>query len=270
MAIDLGDVHTLTHLHVVNGALADAGTMSLLLTRPDGTVVTVTPVTSTGVGRYRHDHLTAQVGRHTARWVGTGANPGAAVDVFDVRPADPGYVVSLADVKAQINVDTYDTEHDDELRSMIEAATEVAEDMVGPVVVRTRTEVHAGGPLLVLHHAPVVALTSLTPIHPTAVAYLPVDLDLDGATGIVRRLDGGGFGGPVRVVYIAGRRSVPASIVEGVKLIAAHMWDTQRGHAGARPGFGEDDLMSAPGRGFLVPHRAMEAFRPHLRGPVLA
>lgn len=266
MAIDLGDVHSLTHIHVVDGVLATAGTMRLELTQPDGTLLTITPVTPVGAGSYRYEHLTTQAGRHVARWVGTGDNPGAAVDVFDVRPADPGYVVSLADVKAAVNIDG--DGHDDELRSMIEAATEVVENVVGPVTVRSRSEVHPGGSLLVLHHVPALALTSLIPIHPTGTVYLPGDVDLDGETGIVRRLGGGGFTGPLRVVYTAGRRVVPPNVVEATKVIVAHLWATQRGHSGARPGFGEDPV-SAPGAGFLVPHRATELLAPHRRGPVL-
>lgn len=267
--IDLGDVHRLTHTHTdpagVN--LVNAGTMTLTITRPDSTVVTVPSVSPTSVGRYEYDYLTTQTGRHVARWAGTGTNPGAKVDVFDVRPADPGYVISLADAKAALN--QTGSEHDEELRSMVEATTVEIEAVVGPVVVRSYSEVHDGGPLLVLRQTPVVTLTTLVPLYTGGATYLPADMDLDPLTGIVRRLDGAWIYGPLRVTYAAGRSPVPANITEAAKIILSHKWETQRGHTGGRPGLGEDTLPT-PGLGFLIPRRAMEALAPHRRAPVLA
>ena len=269
MAIDLGDVHLLTHTHTdsVGANLVNAGTMTLTIAQPDSVVITVSPVAPVSLGRYQHAFLATQAGRHVTRWVGAGANPGAAVDVFDVRPADPGYVISLADAKDALNITG--SEHDDELRPMVEATTPEIEDVVGPVVIRSYSEVQDGGPLLVLHQAPAVALTALVPLYTGGSAYLPADMDLDPATGIVRRRSGAWISGPLRVTYTAGRSPVPANITEAAKIIVSHKWQTQRGHTGGRPGFGEDNVIPTPGLGFLIPRRAMEALAPHKRAPVL-
>lgn len=265
MAIDLGDVHLLTHTHTAGPNLANAGTMRLEITGPDGVLTTVTPVVAVSIGRYEYAHLTTQAGRHVARWVSTGTNPGASVDVFDVRPSDPGYLTSLAAARAHLNIDF--GVHDDELRSFIEAVTPVVEDIVGPVVVRPFAEVHSAGPMLLLHRPPVVALTSLISVHSGASGYLPAEMDVDPTTGIVRRLDGGGFAGPLRVTYTAGRRVVPANITKAAEVILEHLWRTQRGHSGGRPSQADDEFRTPAG--FLIPHLAMQMLAPDRRSPVM-
>ena len=95
------------------------------------------------------------------------------------------------------------------------------------------------------------------------------DVDLDGETGIVRLLSGRDFCGPLRVSYRAGRPVVPASIQQGAKEVIRHMWETQRGHSGARPGFGDEDLLPTAS-GFTIPRRAMELLAPHRKAPLAA
>lgn len=267
--IDLGDVHPLTiDITDADGAAADAGTVTLTVTLPDGTTETPT-VSNPTTGRYQCDFATTQAGRHTARWVATGANAGSYVEVFDVREALPGFIVGLADTKAHLNIAADKTMFDEELRAFIEAATPVVEDVVGPVVVRTYTEVHNGGPVLVLDHCPVVSLTSITAVLTGGSSYETTDVDTDQDTGVVRRLDGAAFTGPLRVAYRAGRAVIPPNITQGAKEIVRHMWDTQRGHAGTRPGLGEEEFVTT-GSGFTIPRRVMELLAPQRKAPVVA
>lgn len=268
MASDLGDPVLLEYQHrTPQGNRVDAESMSLIVGRPDGTLETLTPTTPASPGWYSYAYLPAQAGRHTVRWVGTGANPGAHADVFDVRPGTPAYLVSLADVKKHLNYDGGDD--DQELRETVESATAPVEDVIGPVVARTCTDLRDGGPVLMLGRVPVLTLMAVEPVSPSGLSYDPGDLDMNPATGAVRRLTGGSFAGPLRVTYTAGRRVVDAAITNAAKIIIAHAWETQRGHSTARPGFGDDELMPTPS-GFLIPRRAMEMLHAFQLGPLVA
>lgn len=267
--IDLGDVYPLTiDVTDSDGNAANVTAVNLTITLPDLTTVTPSPGNPT-TGRYQVDYATTQAGRHVARWLATGTNASSYVEVFDVREASPGLILSLTDAKRHLNIPLDDTTSDEELRGFIEAATPVVEDVVGPVVARAYTEVHSGGPFLVLGHNPVISLTSLAPVLASGTAYEVADLDVDTEVGVVRRLDGGRFCGPLRSTYRAGRVIVPANISQGAKEVIRHMWDTQRGHSGARPGFGEEEFVTT-GSGFTVPRRVMELLAPHKRAPLVA
>lgn len=265
--IDLGDIHPLTvETRDASGTLANATSVTLTILLPD--LTTVTPaVSNPSAGRYEVDYLTVQVGAHRVRWAATGANTGSYPEMFDVRPANPDYVIGLLDAKRHLNLTG--TVDDEELRGFVEAATPIVEDVVGPVIVRTYSEVHRGGTLLVLGHCPVISLTALSPVLTGGTSYAVADLDLDTETGIVRRRDGGCFAGPLRATYRAGRVIVPANITQATKEIIRHMWETQRGHSGARPGFGEEDLVPTSS-GFSIPRRAMELLHPHRKAPLVA
>lgn len=266
--IDLGDLVPLTiDIADATNTPANAGTVTLTITLPDQT--TDTPaVSNPSTGRYQCDYLTLQPGRHVARWVAAGINAGAHVETFDVAEAAAGGIISLQAAKDHLNLaDT--TSYDDELRGFVEAATPVVEDVVGPVVVKTYSEVHSGGPLLVMDWCPVVSLTSLAAVLTGGTSYQRADVDLDGPTGIVRRLDGRDFVGPLRATYRAGRPVVPPNIQQATAEIVRHMWETQRGHSGARPGFGEEELLPTSS-GFTIPRRAMELLAPHRKAPLVA
>lgn len=253
-----------------NGALTNAATVNLMLTQPDGTVITpaiTNPPTATGI--YTYDYLATQAGRHT--WYATTSGPITSYGpiVFHVTDIGPGGIIGLDDTKEHLNLDLTDTTYDAELLAFLDAATPVVEDIVGPVVARSRTEVHDGGEYLVLNHSPVISVATLVPVHTGGTTYSPATLDVDTATGIVRRLDGGRFVGPLRVTYVPGRRVVPPNIIHGTKEIIRHMWDTQRGRLGSRPGLGDDEYVTTSS-GYTVPRRAMELLAPHRKGPIAA
>lgn len=255
----------------VAGAPSNAATVTLTITLPDGTTVTptvVNPPARTGI--YTYDYLTTQAGRHI--WFATTTGPTVAYGptVFNVAPTGPGGIIGLDEAKQHLNMDLARTVDDAELRGFLAAATPVVEDVVGVVVARSFTEVHDRGVVLVLHRCPAISLTTLVPVYTGGTSYLPADLDLDTETAVVRRKDGGGFAGPLRVTYLAGRRIVPPNIIQGTKEIVRHMWSTQRAPSTGRPGLGSDDELVATGSGYLIPRRAMELLHPHHRGPIAA
>lgn len=269
--IDLGDVVPLTFRVVTTTeALVNADTVALTITLPD--LTTVSPSITNppaSLGSYTYDYTATQVGRYTARWVSTGPSR-STFDAFNVADTSLGPIVSLAAVKLHLNMDEDRIDDDEELRGVICAATPIVEDVVDVVAPRSFSEVRAAGSLLMLNHRPVISLTSLVSVKVGGTSYAVADLDLDAETGIIRRLDGARFWGPLRATYLAGRRVVSANIQEGAKEIIRHAWETQRGHSSVRPGFGEEQDLAPTPSGFLVPRRAMEWLRPHARAPMMA
>lgn len=163
---------------------------------------------------------------------------------------------TVADLKAHMQYGTDDDgTDDDELRYFLTAALEVAESIVGPLAPRTVTETHYGvsSDLLVLREAPVVSLTSVSTLTP----YLLADFTVDAETGIVRLAAGRRIYGDVTVTYVAGRSAIPYAVSLATLIIAAHLWETQRG-SGPSAGPLQPDLAPAVPMGFAIPNRAVE------------
>lgn len=246
------------------GNPANAGSVSLVIGLPDGTSSTVGPVTPASTGMYDHDFATTQAGRHTVRWVATGANAGAFADVFEVEPADPGQIVSLAEAKAHCNLP--DTADDVELLGFVRASTKIVERYVGAVVRRTHVQTFdGGGHALNLTHFPVLSVTSVTE---TGQAVTSQGYSLHNASGVLRRGTGDapqlwlpGMN-TVVVTYVAGRTAVNPDWSRAALIIIGHMWETQRNSAGGRPPLGEAELVisdrSASAYRTAVPYRALE------------
>lgn len=278
MPYDFGDVVPLgTTVKDGSGTLVNAGAMALTITLPDATTVTVSPVVPVSTGTYNYDYTPAQAGRHVVRWVATGANAGAYTDAFDVREAAPPFILSLADAKAHLNIST--TTHDDELRSWVETVTAVVEHFVGACVRRTVVEDHDylpayGASVVVLRKTPVISLTSVVAILDGGTSYSVADLDLDGATGVVRRKDGGRMYGPLRFTDVVGRAVIPANFTAAGRIILQHLWRTQYGASRALPGIGGGDDFAVtepiPGLGYAVPNRALQLLEPHRLPPGVA
>ena len=111
-----------------------APTPVLTVTAPDGT--SSTPAVSGAPGAYTASYTLTQTGRYLERWVNSG---GVQSDIVNTLPADPGFLVSLAEVKLALNKST--TADDDELRAYIAAATSPIEALGGAVVINS----HGGG-----------------------------------------------------------------------------------------------------------------------------
>jgi hypothetical protein len=263
--IDLADTFT-TSIEVwtappeLGGALTNAGTVVLTITLPDQTTTTPT-VTNSSTGKYKYDLLTTQAGRHLFRWVTT--SPATAhTEEVNVSPADPRFVISLAVAKKHLNITS--TTDDEEIRSWLAAVTEVIENKVGPVVVRTVTdERHDGnGRSLWLRNTPAISLTTVLPWLTSGTTYAAADLRLSPESGRVERKDGLPFtGGPFAVTYRAGRAIIGENISQAAAVILKHLWETQRGPQ--LPSLqGQDDTTLIPGMGFAVPNRALELLAP--------
>jgi hypothetical protein len=276
VTIDVGALYRLAFtLKSPDGALVNAGTMTLTVTLPDGTQTVVTPVTPVSTGVYQYDYLTVQAGRHLARWVGTGANPGAYSEAFEVSPAAPLYLISLAEAKQQLNMTT--TTFDDELRIYIEAATAAVERHRNECILR-RTIVEQkfltdyawgfgqyygqanalGIPnrKIAVDQRPCISLTSVARVDGT-ITWDTSNLYLS-PQGILDVLFGNPISGHITITYTAGYTQIPAEFNLATRIIVQHLWQTQRGNKGwPKPG-GMDDSLGPSGLGFAIPNRALE------------
>lgn len=235
MAYDPGDTVEL----VFDVAGADESTTAVLtLELPDGTTTEPTPA-GPAEGRFTATYVPAQPGRYGVRWVSTA--PGQATsDVFDVRPVQPQYLISLADAKNHLRITT--TRHDEKLRGHIETATAAIEEYLHEAIVRRtvtqKIRVDQRALQLVLDHYPVVSITSAT-VEGTAADVSGWDVDDVGILTLPAAVSG-----TVVVTYIAGRSVIPPEVLHAAKLVVEQLYSPQRSPAAGPPSApgGEDEL----------------------------
>jgi hypothetical protein len=233
MPYDLGD--TVPLAVTVRDSAGDptaAGTCLLSVELPDGT--TVQPaVSSDETGIYTVAYVPTMAGRYAIRWTST--EPATAyADVFDVRPAAPLYVLSLADARDALNITS--SRHDEKIRPYIEATTGALERYLGQVIVRrtfveTITARRGGQPAVALSHWPVVSITSAA-TEDGVTTWDAGDLDADDV-GI---LTGATFTGRIVVTYIAGRSEMPPEITLAARKVLAALYSDKRGASAGPPG----------------------------------
>ncbi|MFK0151198.1 head-tail connector protein [Streptomyces sp. NPDC090493] len=184
-------------------------------------------------------------------------------------------LLTLDEAKQQLNI-TSSTD-DAELQVYVDGVTDAIEAHVGPVENREVTELHdlpAGGArALVLRQLPAVSLGSVSAVLDSSPGYDTGALDVDGPTGVVRRLDGGRLYGPLRITYTAGRGTVPSTINLAARIMVQHLWRTQYGASRALPsvGGGDDTSVSEPisGWGYAIPFRVLQLLEPYKLPPAV-
>lgn len=269
MPHDLGDSVALTFLTVnAAGTPANCDTVTLTITKPDGTFVTPAVVNPPAVtGTYTATYLPDTAGRYLARWVATVTNPQAYTEAFDVREAAPPLLFSLSDAKNVLNI--AGTANDAKLRDLIESVTAAVEYLVGSIVRRSVSERYeaSGSDTLVLRSAPVLSLATIVPIMLGGLTYAVADVDIDSNTGIIQNRNGLGFYGPLRITYVAGRMVVPAALRDAARMILKHLWAVQTGQMGLpRLNVGNDEgTTTIIGLGYALPNRAIQLLQPYLR-----
>lgn len=241
------------------GTLANANTVTLTITKPDGTTETPTVTNPPSItGQYRYTYVPAVEGAYTWRFVTTTPST-AYADVFTVRGSSPS-LLSLADAKSHLKITG--TSDDEKLREFLEAATEIVESYTGPIVRRTHTARVCGYRReITLPHTQVLSITSITLAKDGSTPVTLSDLSINSAAGVVTYKNGGSFPyGDMDWVYVVGRTFVKANWTLAAKIILKHNWETQLGNLPSIQGDSQGYVVS--GNGFLVPFRAMSLLAP--------
>lgn len=251
MIYDVGDkVELSTTVKDADGTLVNTPTLTLAVTKPDGTTVSPAPtVTNTGSGGAYTAAVTVDAaGTWPYAWTASGTVVAVEPGQFTVRSSSV-YVASLDELKHQLR--RTDDADDLELRGHLASATRYVEKRLGgPVSVQSFTERHlVTGPSIVPRRRPLVAVASITPDFGTALTTDAYVADTDVNQIILRH----GLAGWYTLVYSAGFAQPGENAKLAGLIIAQHLWETQNGGGGRR---GQDMVPS--GLGFAIPRRAAE------------
>lgn len=244
------------------GAPIDA-TMSLVVTRPDGTTLVSgvgLTITHPGTGSYACVVPAMQSGTYLYLWTASGAAVGVDDGQFDVL-AITRRIVSLADAKLHMNKNN--TADDIEIQDFIDAAQAVVTREVGDIVPTQYTELlPLDGPNIVLSRRPILSVTSVSVMGgsstPTVVS--PTAYRLHSSTGIIEHLNYGFVGTSAEVVYLSGLTGpVPPNYRLATLELIAHLWrNSQQGRNRRVRGSGPEDDTATVGLGFSLPNRVRE------------
>jgi len=269
---DLGDKVYLTWNTVdSSGAAVNPGTVTLNITLPDATNVSVTTATSI-TGTYTASYLPTQVGRHIIAWSAGTTWSQAYSDIFEVRDINDIGIVGYDEVLEFLNIPTASA-NENEVRRFIDASTDLAETYVGQVLGRRTftNELYDGGTEFIrIRNPKAISITSVTE-NGLAVSASNYVLDYTGqrlyriGSGTLYATNSYGYWtqgmNNVSITYVAGYVNPPMSAKQGVLEIIRHLWQTQRGaiNVMSRNQSG-DELYSTPT--YSLPRRAMELLDP--------
>jgi hypothetical protein len=218
------------------GAHVDAGTIKLVVHKPDGTALPdyTTPARD-GLGLYSQvipAADTTQLGYYPRSWVTTGTGAGVTqpggftiIDPFEIL------IATLDEARAALGYGPDETSDDDELRRLIRGITPVVEDYKNEVMTRrsfTDEFDLCGRWQFWLRHTPVASLTSMVSI-PAGTTWDVANMHVTAASGRVRILNGLTPTGLVAVAYAAGPTVVPENYKQGALTALQWLWETQRG-----------------------------------------
>lgn len=163
-------------------------------------------------------------------------------------------VVPLADIKSDLKIAA--DASDARIQAKIEAAEAALSRLLGGAGALSATavtqRVTGCRPTLMLSRLPVISVESVTDSSGNAIDLSTLDIDEDH--GLIY-MTGGTFTDPFYTVgYHTGYASLDADLVEAVKLLTKHFWETQRGPT-ARPSTQQSTPNPTPG-GF--PPRVLE------------
>lgn len=178
---------------------------------------------------------------------------------MSVVPAEPNVLVSLAQFKTFIKV-TSDTQ-DDLLQEALDAATDIVAEGVDASLTSStlRLRVRPGARALVLPFTHLQNVQMIIRPDLTALALEEADVDLVAGIITVPRALAGEW-----QVDVTPRGGM-AALSLAVKIIAKHLWGTQRGTQSGGPR-GEIDAQQGEVVlvGYAIPRRAAELLKPYL------
>ena len=269
---DLGDKVYLTWNTVdPTGAAVNPGTVTLNITLPDASNVSVTTATST-TGTYTASYLPTQVGRHIIAWAATGSYPQAYSDIFEVRDINDIGICGYDEVLEYLNIPSASA-NENEVRRFMDAATDLAETYVGQVLGRRTftNELYDGGTEFIRIRNP--KAISITSVYENGVSVPSSNYVLDYTGQRLYRIGSGtlyatnSYGywtqgmNNIQITYVAGYVNPPMSAKQGVLEIIRHLWQTQRGAINVMGRTQSGDELYT-GSTYSLPRRAMELLDP--------
>jgi hypothetical protein len=266
MSVDVGELYpmgiTVRDIDP-NRTPINANSVTLTITRPDQTpepgVVIGNPPGITG--HYTFDYIPLQAGRYVYRWATV--NPTLVLEgSFDANPSGSAGLISLARAKRLLRIPLDDDTEDDDIRSVIRAATRAAENERQEVIQRREVietrRLRTATPRCALTNRPVLALTSVTNLDDGGT-WLPPAVDVDEHGIVEVALGAPALWGRLQFSYVAGYAVVPDAYQEAAGYIVQHLWENRLGsqrrpRVGGMAG-GED---VAPTMGYSIPNRARD------------
>lgn len=280
MSVLQGSVYT---AQLVSETDLSGATVTCMVTAPDGTT---TPAgVPTVVGKIASVPIVAvSAGTYLLVWSVSGPVNGTQQDQFTAVPAEVD-LISLPDLKDQLRITATDSREDTQLRAWLRAATNVVENITGPLRVRPVVDVFNGGTAqIVLSDFWVNSITSVVehygsqsyalteqPLGATTTSY---GYTWDRDSNLLTRRDGSGnatFFAPgmnsVVVTYRAGFPVMPDDIQMATTELIRHWRNRARPYSSGpySSGQGDDDVAMAPT--YLVPNAVMEILEPRRRPP---
>jgi hypothetical protein len=169
-------------------------------------------------------------------------------------------VLTVQQARDYLNTQSTTSVSDAELQTFIDSAEAAIAKRCGPLAptATTASHVYGGSSCLSLPCTPAISLTSVTSATGDVVSV--ADLSVSKA-GIVEYPSGGSF--PARwyvVVYQAGRTTVPADLLNGVKQLVSDLFESQRG-ATTRPGLAPE----VPAMPFLFSYKVQALIEPYVQ-----
>lgn len=192
-----------------------------------------------------------------------------ASDWLDLVDAPPG-VITLADLKDQLDKSQTRRVNDAELQLYVDAVNEWLLTKAGEILPRTVTDPVVPGcnGAVWLPRRPVLAVVSAT-YGGTAVDLMTWPTpgpDLEGGRLLVPagRYPWPSTGAGLVVTYRVGRVPIPATIPVAGRMLGQHLWRSQRTQTPAPvPGGFSDETITVAGVGYAIPNRVAQLVEPY-------
>lgn len=261
--IDLGDVVSLAvDIVDTSGNAADAGAITVTITKPNGDSDALTPARQSQ-GRYVISYTPTLVGLHLVKWVATGENASAFTDSFTV--ANPSALLSLDEARRFLNITSRGD--DDELREFVQVATSAASEYCRVAFeFTTHNEQHDvahGQSGVILRHPRAINVIS---VQMKGETLDPGEYRLNSTGEILQRIAGYGLVpfssglGAVTVEYTSGLSAqLLPTARHAAREMLRHLWQTQRGTKGSNLPLAEG---WESGKGYTFPNRIVELLEP--------
>lgn len=281
MSTWLGDIYSASY------TAPQAATVVLTVTAPDGTTSTPTVVT-TAAPIYQATVSTPLAGSYLLVWSASGAVVDVFVDQFTVVPPSLA-LISFSELRDQLNITTSDSTGNAKLRRFMQSASDVVQNVTGPMLGQVRTEFFDGArSTVVLSPRWVQSIVSITEVLGTTVftlteqplaagSFTQYGYTWDRITHkIIRRSSGlaGQFAagsGNIAVTYKQGINPLPQDITDAAGELIRHWWQNgqqPRSVNFTNPG-ADDDTGVVNSMGYWIPNRVNELLAPYARGPVI-